>query len=55
MTDPELPEEPQQKPARRKIKWSEIPFNRVVLWVLVGGFGIYLIATGIVGLLAKSR
>jgi hypothetical protein len=54
MTDPGIPEEP-QKPARRKIKWSAIPINRVILWVLVGGFGIYLIAEGIIGMLAKSR
>jgi hypothetical protein len=29
--------------------------NRLLLWIVVGGFGAYLIITGIIGFLTKSR
>lgn len=29
-------------------------FNRIALWVLVGGVGLYLLITGIVGILVKA-
>ncbi len=27
--------------------------NRIIIWVLAGGFGLYMIGTGLVGLLTK--
>ncbi|HEY5320855.1 MAG TPA: hypothetical protein VIJ76_08255 [Galbitalea sp.] len=35
-------------------KWG-LTTNRLVLWVLVGGFGLYLLITGIVGVITKAR
>jgi hypothetical protein len=29
--------------------------NRIVIWVVVAGFGVYLIVTGIVGEITKAR
>jgi hypothetical protein len=29
--------------------------NRIVAWVVVGGFGLYLIITGVVGIITKAR
>jgi hypothetical protein len=57
MTDPMTPKEPEQKKSwfgSGKDK-AKITANRVLLWVLVGGFGLYLIITGVVGILTKSR
>ena len=30
------------------------PLNRIVIWVLVGGVGLYLLISGIVGILVKA-
>lgn len=27
--------------------------NRIILWVLVGGVGLYLLASGLIGILTK--
>jgi hypothetical protein len=27
--------------------------NRIIIWVLVGGFGLYLIGSGVVGMLTQ--
>jgi hypothetical protein len=40
-----LPEDP---PDRHKVSK-----NRIIIWVLVGGFGLYLIGSGVVGMLTK--
>ncbi|MBC7592004.1 MAG: hypothetical protein H7226_13310 [Salinibacterium sp.] len=29
-------------------------FNRIAIWVLVGGVGLYLLISGIVGILVKA-
>ncbi|MDJ0333913.1 hypothetical protein QMG83_01615 [Salinibacterium sp. G-O1] len=30
-------------------------FNRIVLWVIVGGVGLYLIVSGVIGILVKAN
>jgi hypothetical protein len=30
-------------------------WTRVVIWVVAGGFGVFLIVTGIIGILTKAR
>ena len=45
---PELPLELRKK----KAGWN---WNRFLIWLVVGGFAIYLIVTGIVGILTKAR
>ena len=30
-------------------------FNRIAIWVLVGGVGLYLLASGIIGILVKAN
>jgi hypothetical protein len=53
---PEFTKEPQPDLplALRKEKagWN---WNRFLIWVAVGGFALYLIITGIVGILTKAR
>jgi hypothetical protein len=40
--------------AQRKEKagWNK---NRIAIWVVVGAFALYLIITGLVGILTKAR
>jgi hypothetical protein len=45
---PELPLELR----KQKAGWNK---NRVGIWIVVGGFALYLIITGIVGILTKAR
>jgi hypothetical protein len=45
---PELPLELRKE----KAGWTK---NRFLIWIIVGGFAIYLIVTGIVGILTKAR
>jgi hypothetical protein len=45
---PELPIELRKE----KAGWN---WNRFLIWVAVGGFALYLIITGIVGILTKAR
>jgi hypothetical protein len=45
---PELPLELRKE----KAGWNK---NRIGIWVAVGGFGLYLIINGIVGILTKAR
>jgi len=45
---PELPLEARQK----KAGWNK---NRIGIWIVVGGFGLFLIGEGIVGILTKAR
>ena len=35
--------------------WSGATKTRLVIWIVGGTFGIYLIVTGIVGILTKAR
>ncbi|MEJ1230743.1 MAG: hypothetical protein WDM88_09325 [Galbitalea sp.] len=37
---------------RQKAGWNR---NRFLIWIVVGGFGLYLIVTGLVGILTKAR
>jgi hypothetical protein len=37
---------------KEKAGWN---WNRFLIWVAVGGFALYLIITGIVGILTKAR
>lgn len=46
MTDLKLPGEDKKKPA--------ISFSRIAIWVIVGGVGLYLIITGLVGVVTKG-
>jgi hypothetical protein len=68
MNDPakQPAEEPSDKSAFTKEPQPELPLderrkkagltrNRVAIWVIVGGFALYLIITGIVGILTKAR
>jgi hypothetical protein len=45
---PELPLELR----KQKAGWNR---NRIMIWVVVGGFGLYMIITGLVGILTKAR
>lgn len=68
MTDPtsEPTDETPKKPKFTKEPQPELPLalrkekagwtrNRIMIWIVVGGFAIYLIVTGIVGILTKAR
>ena len=46
MTDLKLPGEDKKKPA--------ISFSRLAVWVIVGGIGLYLVITGLVGVITKG-
>ena len=65
---PERPEDPATdgKPEFSKAPQPELPldlrkqkagwnWNRFLIWLVVGGFALYLIITGIVGILTKAR
>jgi hypothetical protein len=45
---PELPLELR----KQKAGWNR---NRIMIWVVVGAFGLYMIITGLVGILTKAR
>lgn len=58
-TEPEKPaftKEPQPElplaERKQKAGWNK---NRIGIWIVVGAFGLYLIITGIVGVLTKAR
>ena len=46
MSDLKLPGEENKKPA--------ISFQRIAIWVIVGGIGLYLVITGLVGVITKG-
>ena len=46
MSDLKLPGEDEKKPA--------ISMNRIAIWVIVGGIGLYLVITGLVGVITKG-
>jgi hypothetical protein len=33
---------------------NQIPFTRIAIWVIVGGIGLYLVISGVVGILVKG-
>ena len=35
-------------------KKPAITFNRIAIWVIVGGIGLFLLISGIVGIIAKG-
>ncbi|MBX3100695.1 MAG: hypothetical protein KF761_14100 [Salinibacterium sp.] len=46
MTDLKLPGDDEKKPA--------ISPARIAVWVIVGGIGLYLVITGLVGVIVKG-
>ena len=54
MSDPK--NEPQQDPPveNRRVMGGITPL-RLAVWILGGGFAIYLIITGVIGILTKAR
>ena len=54
--DPAFSKQPQPElpPAERRKK-AGISVNRIGLWVIGAAFALYLIITGIVGILTKAR
>jgi hypothetical protein len=46
MSDLKLPGDDKKKPA---VSWQ-----RLVLWLIVGGVGLYLVITGLAGVIAKG-
>jgi hypothetical protein len=46
--------QPELPLAQRRLK-AGITRNRIGLWIVVGGFALYMIITGIVGILTKAR
>ncbi|MGX5682240.1 hypothetical protein [Schumannella luteola] len=47
MTDLKLPGEDDKKK-------GEISFARIAIWVIVAGVGLYLVVSGVVGILTKG-
>jgi len=41
-------------PGDAEKKKREISFTRIAVWLIAGGFGAYLIITGIIGIVAKG-
>jgi hypothetical protein len=38
-----------------KKRFGGVTTTRIVLWIVVGGFAVYLIVVGIIGILAKAQ
>jgi len=47
MTDLKLPGEEKKK--------GPISFARIAIWVIVGGVGLYLVISGLVGVIVKGQ
>ena len=47
MSDLKLPGEDKKKPA--------ISMNRIIIWVIVAGVGLYLVISGLVGVVTKGQ
>jgi hypothetical protein len=43
-----------QTPGEEKKKKPAISFARIAIWVVVGGIGLYLVITGLVGVITKG-
>jgi hypothetical protein len=48
MTLPPLP------PEKKKHDPSIPSWRRIVIWVIVGGVGLYLVVSGVIGIIAKG-
>ena len=46
MTDPTLPGDDKKKP--------QISMGRIAIWVIVAGVGLYLVISGLVGVVTKG-
>ena len=54
--EPEFTKEPQPDlPLALRKKKAGWNWNRFLIWVAIGGFALYLIITGIVGIITKAR
>ena len=42
-------------PGDNEKKRQPITMNRIAIWVIVGGVALYLIISGIVGIIAKAQ
>ena len=47
MSDLKIPSDDKKKP--------EISFARIAIWVIVGGVGLYLLISGVVGIIVKGQ
>jgi hypothetical protein len=47
MSDLKPPGDDDKKPA--------ISFGRIAIWVIVGGIGLYLVISGVVGIIVKGQ
>ncbi|MGO4105404.1 hypothetical protein AB4Y63_15760 [Leifsonia sp. YAF41] len=45
--------EPKRDGADDKGKRPRPSMNRIILWVVVGGVGVYMVASGLIGVLTK--
>ena len=48
MSDLKLPGEDEKKK-------GEISMGRIAIWVIVGGVGLYLVISGVVGIIVKGQ
>ena len=48
MSDLKLPGEGDKKK-------GEVSFGRLAIWIIVGGVGLYLVLSGVVGIIAKGQ
>ena len=53
MSDPQLPQ-PARKPELTPDEKRRQLLIRVGVWIVVGGIGLYLVISGIVGIIAKG-
>ena len=42
-------------PGEENKKKGEISFARIAIWVIVGGVGLYLVLSGVVGIIVKGQ
>ena len=42
-------------PGEENRKKREISFARIAIWVIVGGVGLYLVISGVVGIIVKGQ
>lgn len=54
MSDPK-PSQPAKKPEPTPEEKRRQLLIRVGVWIVVGGFGLYLVISGIVGIIAKGQ
>ena len=55
MTESETPETPETRGTPESPKKSSITPMRIALWVIVAGVGLFMVITGIVGVLVKAQ